>query len=65
MSDEAWLEASSRLTSAVEFALEHAEMTQDEIRDIVEDAFPSKEPHIGGGPKRPKPQYGNAIQPKY
>lgn len=53
MNDKEWAEASSRLTSAVEYAIDRG-FEKEEILNIVNDAFPSDELHVGGGPKRPK-----------
>lgn len=46
MNDNEWAEASSRLTSAVESALEGG-MSAEEIRDIIDDAIPNDTPHVG------------------
>ena len=54
MTDDRWGEAWSRLTSALEEAFEV--MTEQEIEDCVENARPSDIPHVGGGPKKPKPK---------
>jgi hypothetical protein len=54
MSDE-WTEAWSRLTNAVEHAVE-AGMTREEIDNTVDEAFPdtNAKPYVGGGPKKVK-----------
>lgn len=48
-----WAAAWLQLTSAVENAYASG-MTEQEIQDTVDEAKPSDEPHVGGGPKRKK-----------
>lgn len=52
---DAWAEAWSRLTSALENA-RFVGMTDEEIEECIENTRPSDTPHVGGGPKPKKPK---------